>query len=75
MGKTAIFYYSQHHGNTKKVLDAIAMRSEDTSVADSTPLAHLSLWEDFKRDILQRKRFRLQWSFTRICDGDFLCGR
>ncbi len=22
MGKTAIVYYSQHHGNTKKVLDA-----------------------------------------------------
>ena len=23
MGKTAIVYYSQHHGNTKKILDAI----------------------------------------------------
>ncbi|MCR5556154.1 MAG: hypothetical protein K6F75_01160 [Butyrivibrio sp.] len=23
MGKTAIVYYSQHHGNTKKLLDAI----------------------------------------------------
>ncbi len=25
MGKTAIVYYSQHHGNTKKVLDAIGI--------------------------------------------------
>ncbi len=23
MGKTAIVYYSKHHGNTKKVLDSI----------------------------------------------------
>ena len=23
MGKTAIAYYSQHHGNTKKLLDAL----------------------------------------------------
>ena len=26
--KTAIVYYSQHHGNTKKLIDAIAERSE-----------------------------------------------
>ena len=29
MGKTAIVYYSQHHGNTKKVLDAIANYGKD----------------------------------------------
>ena len=26
--KTAIIYYSQHHGNTKKLLDAIASKNE-----------------------------------------------
>ena len=31
--KTAIVYYSQHHGNTKKLLDAIASR-EDVTLID-----------------------------------------
>lgn len=26
--KTAIVYYSQHHGNTKKLIDAIAAKYE-----------------------------------------------
>ena len=29
MGKTAIVYYSLHHGNTKKILDAIAGYGKD----------------------------------------------
>ena len=28
--KTAIVYYSQHHGNTKKLLDAIAEKHDVT---------------------------------------------
>lgn len=30
--KTAIIYYSRHHGNTKKLLDAIAARHEVTLI-------------------------------------------
>ena len=30
--KTAIVYYSQHHGNTKKLLDAIAEKNEVTLI-------------------------------------------
>ena len=30
--KTAIVYYSQHHGNTKKLLDAIAKENEVTLI-------------------------------------------
>ena len=30
--KTAIVYYSQHHGNTKKLLDAITEKSEVTLI-------------------------------------------
>ena len=33
--KTAIVYYSEHHGNTKKLLDAIA-ESEDVDLIDVT---------------------------------------
>ena len=36
MGKTAIVYYSQHHGNTKKVLDAIASYDNDVTLIDVT---------------------------------------
>ena len=36
MGKTAIVYYSQHHGNTKKVLDAIAGYDNDVTLIDVT---------------------------------------
>ncbi len=36
MGKTAIVYYSQHHGNTKKVLDAIADYDNDVTLVDVT---------------------------------------
>ena len=30
--KTAIVYYSKHHGNTKKLLDAIAGENEVTLI-------------------------------------------
>ena len=45
--KTAIIYYSEHHGNTKKLLDAIAARHEVTLVSvTKEPAADLS---DFDR--------------------------
>ena len=34
--KTAIVYYSKHHGNTKKLLDAIAVAHEDLVLIDVT---------------------------------------
>ncbi len=41
---TAIVYYSQHHGNTKKLLDAIAA-TEDVTLIDVTtnPTADVSV--------------------------------
>lgn len=30
--KTAIVYFSKHHGNTKKLLDAIAQKNELTLI-------------------------------------------
>lgn len=43
---TAIVYYSQHHGNTKKLLDAIAA-TEDVTLIDVTtnPTADLSSFD------------------------------
>ena len=43
---TAIIYYSQHHGNTKKLLDAIAA-AEDVALIDVTadPDADLSAFD------------------------------
>ena len=41
--KTAIVYYSRHHGNTKKLLDAIAARNEVTLIeVTAQPAADLS---------------------------------
>ena len=34
--KTAIIYYSKHHGNTKKLLDAIAEKHSDVDLFDIT---------------------------------------
>ena len=34
--KTAIVYYSQHHGNTKKLLDAMAKAGEEVTLVDVT---------------------------------------
>ncbi len=34
--KTAIIYYSKHHGNTKKVLDAIAASDPGVELVDVT---------------------------------------
>lgn len=42
--KTAIVYYSKHHGNTKKLLDAIAAAHDDVALIDITaePASDLS---------------------------------
>ena len=41
--KTAIVYYSQHHGNTKKLIDAIAAEEEVTLIdVTASPDADLS---------------------------------
>ena len=41
--KTAIVYYSRHHGNTKKLLDAIAAKNEVTLIdVTEQPSADLS---------------------------------
>ncbi len=42
MIKTAIVYYSKHHGNTKKLLDAIAA-AEDVTLIDVTEQADADL--------------------------------
>ena len=41
--KTAIIYYSKHHGNTKKVLDAIAASDSDVELVDATEKHELDL--------------------------------
>ena len=45
--KTAIVYYSKHHGNTKKLLDAIAASDTFVNLFDvtSTPSADLSAYD------------------------------
>ena len=44
--KTAIVYYSQHHGNTKKLLDAIADKHEvDLIDVTKQPAADLSAYD------------------------------
>ncbi|MBR3334116.1 MAG: flavodoxin [Clostridia bacterium] len=35
--KTAIVYYSEHHGNTKKLLDAIAAKHDVTLISVTNP--------------------------------------
>ena len=44
--KTAIVYYSKHHGNTKQALDAITAADENVTLIDVTeyPDADLSLF-------------------------------
>lgn len=44
--KTAIVYYSKHHGNTKKLLDFIA-KKEDVTLVDvsSNPITDLSSYD------------------------------
>lgn len=45
--KTAIIYYSKHHGNTKKLLDAIKTASKDEiTLVDATSAAAVNL-EDY----------------------------
>lgn len=44
--KTAIIFYSQHHGNTQKVLDAIAQKFDVTLIdAVKTPAADLEAYD------------------------------
>lgn len=44
--KTAIVYFSQHHGNTKKLLDAIAKKHEVTLIdVMAQPAADLSAYD------------------------------
>ena len=44
--KTAIVYYSEHHGNTKKLLDAIAKQGDVTLIeASGGPQTDLSEYE------------------------------
>lgn len=45
--KTAIIYYSKHHENTKKVLDAIAKNNDDVTLIDVTknPATDLSEYD------------------------------
>ena len=44
--KTAIVYYSKHHGNTKKLLDAIAGENEVTLIdVTAQPAADLTGYE------------------------------
>ena len=43
--KTAIVYYSKHHGNTKKLLDAIAEKYEVTLIdVTNNPITDLSVY-------------------------------
>lgn len=44
--KTAIIYYSKHHGNTKKLLDAISQKYEVTLIdATENPSPNLSAFD------------------------------
>lgn len=47
MMKTAIVYYSQHHGNTKKLLDAIKAADPSVELIDvvASPSADLSSYD------------------------------
>ncbi len=45
MSKTAIIYYSNHHGNTKKVLDAIKEYDESVVLIDVTDKHEVNLSE------------------------------
>ena len=41
--RTAIVYYSKHHGNTKKLLDAIAAADENVTLIDVTECSEADL--------------------------------
>ena len=41
--KTAILFYSKHHGNTKKLLDAIAAADPDVDLVDVTTAGKTNL--------------------------------
>lgn len=72
--KTAIVYYSAHHGNTKKVLDAIAGKFEVTLIdAVKTPDADLTGYDliGFASGIYYSKFHKsvLQWAEQRLPAG------
>ena len=41
--KTAIIYYSKHHQNTKKLLDAIAKKHPEVDLFDVTKISKMDL--------------------------------
>lgn len=72
--KTAIIYHSAHHGNTKKVLDAIAGKFEVTLIdAVKTPDADLTGYDliGFASGIYYSKFHKsvLQWAEQRLPAG------
>ncbi|SEA79716.1 hypothetical protein SAMN05216349_12935 [Oribacterium sp. KHPX15] len=49
---TAIIYYSKHHGNTKKILDAIAAEHTDVELVDVTSRNTIQAAVDFYNSII-----------------------
>ena len=51
--KTAIIYYSKHHGNTKKLLDAIAEKNEVTLIdVTEKPTADLTSYDRDRKSVV-----------------------
>lgn len=72
--KTAVVYYSKHHGNTKKVLDAIAQKHPITLIdVSSDPNADLSAYDriGFASGIYYSKFHKtlLKYAETHMPDG------
>lgn len=68
--KTAVIYYSRHHGNTKKLLDAIAERFELTLIdAAETPRADLTEYDliGFASGIYYSKFHKSVLKFAESC--------
>ncbi|MBQ3789748.1 MAG: flavodoxin [Lachnospiraceae bacterium] len=43
MKKTAIVYYSEHHGNTRKIVEAIAAAAEEVTLIDAATKIEIDL--------------------------------
>ena len=43
MKRTAIVYYSEHHGNTRKVVEAIAASAEEVTLIDAATKIEIDL--------------------------------
>lgn len=68
--KTAVIYYSRHHGNTKKLLDAIAERFELTLIdAAETPRTDLTEYDliGFASGIYYSKFHKSVLKFAESC--------